>query len=36
MLIASSRDTSAMFSGFIPYAGDGIDVFFKRISKAFD
>lgn len=36
MLIASSRDASAMFSGFIPYAGDGIDVFFKRISKAFD
>jgi ABC-type phosphate/phosphonate transport system substrate-binding protein len=35
-LIASSRDTSAMFSGFIPYAGDSIDVFFKRISKAFD
>lgn len=36
MLVASSRDTSAMFSGFTPYAGDSIDVFFRRISNAFD
>lgn len=36
MLIASPRDTSMMFSGFIPYTEDSIDVFFKRISSAFD
>lgn len=36
MLLASSRDTSVMFSGFIPYDEDSVDVFFKRISNAFD
>jgi ABC-type phosphate/phosphonate transport system substrate-binding protein len=35
MLLVSPRDTSMMFSGFIPYAEDSIDAFFKRISNAF-
>lgn len=36
MLLSLPRDTSMMFSGFIPYAEDSIDVFFKRVSTAFD
>lgn len=36
MLYASQRDNSAMFSGFIPYAGDVIGNFFERISIAFE
>ena len=36
MLFASQRDTSAMFSGFIPYTGDSINTFFEKISTAFE